>query len=393
MNNFFKTNIFSTGLAIFSMLFGAGNLIYPLKAGMISGQHFAAGFIAFSLTAVILPLLGLVSMILFDGDYYAFFGRLGRYAGGLFIFICMLVIGPVIAIPRIVTLSHSMTAPFMGTVWLSHVNPLTSFVFSILFLGVTFALTFRENKIVELVGKYISPLLLISLAIIIVKGFLSGSSIITTQESTGVIIKKNLMLGYETLDLLGTIFFCSIVLHILRNTMDIQFERNHRYRAIVGLKAGLIGVSLLAIVYVGMSLVALYHGHGLEASGQLFSMLSFKILGGHGAIIIAVAVLMACLSTSIALTAVVAEYLQQEVFKNKTSYFVGLILVCLLSIPLSTMGLDGVLGLTGGPLVYILYPMLIALTLCNIAYKLFGFNYIKLPVLATFIISLISYWL
>ncbi len=394
MNNFFRSNIFSTGLAIFSMLFGAGNLIYPLKAGMISGQHFAVGFTAFGITAIILPLLGLVSMILFDGDYYAFFGRLGRYAGGFFIFLCMLIIGPLIAIPRIVTLSHAMLAPFMGGLWLSHINIVTSFIFSLLFLGITFALTYRENKIVDLVGKYISPALLGSLLIIIIKGFMTGSSIIMTPESTASVVKKNLMLGYETLDLLGTIFFCSIVLHILRNTMDIQFERNHRYRAIVGLKAGLIGVSLLAIVYIGMSLIALYHGHGLDASsGQLFSNLSFKVMGGHGAIVVAVAVFMACLSTSIALTAVVAEYIQEEVFLNKVSYITGLSLVCLLSIPLSTMGLDGVLALTGGPLVYILYPTLIALTLCNIAYKLFGFNYVKLPVLATFIFSLVSYWL
>ena len=121
-------------------------------------------------------------------------------------------------------------------------------------------------------------------------------------------------------------------------------------------------------------------------------MLAFRILGNGGAFIVGTAVLMACFSTSIALGAVVGEYMQLHLLNRKISYELSLLVVLLLCIPLSTIGLDDVRSLTGGPLVYIGYPAVIALTFCNIAYKLFGFKPVKIPVAATFIIALVSYF-
>lgn len=160
----------------------------------------------------------------------------------------------------------------------------------------------------------------------------------------------------------------------------------------IGLKAGALGVTLLAIVYIGMSMLSMYHGHGMDANGELFRELAYKVLGTQGALIVGTAVLMACLSTSIALSAVVGEYFQLTVFNKKTSYIVSLIIVLLLCIPLSTFGLNYVLELTGGPITYIGYPVLIALTFCNLGYKLFDFNSVKIPVALTFLIALISYF-
>src|SRR2546428_785494 len=106
-------HIITVALAIFSMFFGAGNLLYPLKVGIHAGTNTFFGLLGFIITAVFLPLAGLIAMILFDGNYELFFGRLGQRVGNFIIFISMIVIGPIIAIPRIVTLSHTMTAPFL----------------------------------------------------------------------------------------------------------------------------------------------------------------------------------------------------------------------------------------------------------------------------------------
>src|SRR5581483_10785022 len=172
MKKFFGSTTVVTGLAIFSMLFGAGNLMYPLKAGMVSGEHFLLGMLGFSITAVCLPVAGLLSMILFDGNYEAFFNRLGKIPGQLMIFACMMIIGPMLAIPRITTLSHTMMAPFMPI--LNTITPVNSFIFSLVFLGITFLAAFRENKIVEILGNFISPALLAALGIIIVKGLMTA---------------------------------------------------------------------------------------------------------------------------------------------------------------------------------------------------------------------------
>jgi LIVCS family branched-chain amino acid:cation transporter len=120
---------------------------------------------------------------------------------------------------------------------------------------------------------------------------------------------------------------------------------------------------------------------------------AFRVSGIYGTILIATAVLMACLSTAIALAAVVGEYTQITLFKNRISFIQALLLVLVTSLPLSIAGLGQVMKITGGPLVYIGYPVIIALTVCNIAYKLFGFTWVKLPVFATFTLALISYYL
>jgi LIVCS family branched-chain amino acid:cation transporter len=391
MKKLFSSTTVVTGLAIFSMLFGAGNLMYPLTVGITSGDQTWLGMLGFFLSAVCLPVMGLIGMILFDGNYERFFGRLGHIPGSIMIFICMMIIGPMLAIPRITTLSHIMIAPFMP--FLNEITPLNSFIFSLIFLGITFLATYRENKIVEILGNFISPALLVSLAIIIIKGIASAQSTTHVDTPPAQIFSDNLIRGYETLDLLGALFFAAIVLNILKNTLGQQISQNPRLLAWVGLKAGLLGVTCLGAVYMGMSILGAYHGHGLATAnaGELFREISFRILGAHGAFIIATAVLMACLSTAIALSAVVAEYAQFTIFRNKVNFVTALIITLLACIPLSIGGLGQILKLTAGPLIYIGTPILIAITVCNILYKLFGFKYIKLPVAVTAILAALSY--
>lgn len=388
MNHSERSHTISVGLAIFSMLFGAGNLMYPLAVGMESGNMMGIGIIGFLLTAICLPLIGLIAMILYDGNYDIFFGRLGNLVGKIAIFICMLVIGPIIAMPRIVTLSHIMIAPFLPEA-LQGISLLSSFIFALFFLGITYLGAFRESKIVDILGNYISPALLISLCIIIIKGFFSAQESITVTTSAWQILSKNLIRGYETLDLLGAIFFCSIVISILKEKLHGKTKE----MIITGFKGGLLGLSLLGIVYVGMSILGAYHGHGIiEHAGQLFSIISFRVMGQYGAAVVATAVFMACLSTSIALSAVLAEYTQNTLCGKKISFVPALVLVLISCIPLSTAGLGEVLQLTAGPLVYVGYPCLITLCICNIAYKTIGFKSVKIPVIITALCSVFSYY-
>jgi len=383
MKKLFQSEAISVGLAIFSMFFGAGNLMYPIKAGMESGcNRFGVGMLGFLITSIALPLLGLIGMILFEGDYKKFLFRLGKVPGYILLISLMLILGPMIAMPRIVTLSYTMMSPFLPGISL--------IAFTIMFLSITFLLTFRESQIVNLLGKVISPVLVISLAIIITKGLLVCGDSTRSVASASDVFKQNFWRGYETLDLLGAIFFSSIILHLLK--MNFKKESNKKL-AFLGLKAGMIGLVLLAVVYVGLGLLGMLHGIGLEGinAGELFKEVSFRVLGSWGAIIISTAVFMACLSTAIALSAVVAEFFQLELFKNKISFSNSLLIVLLSCLPLSLYGLDRVLGLTAGPITFIGYPILISLTLLNIAYKLFNFKPVKIPVLVVTILTIVAY--
>ncbi|MCK5632495.1 branched-chain amino acid transport system II carrier protein [bacterium] len=388
-----KAVVISSGLAIFSMFFGAGNLMYPIKTGIISGTNNFFGISGFLITAVLLPLFGLVAMILFNGNYKEFFGRLGA-AGKPVTIICMIVIGPLVAIPRIVSVAHVMMAPFLPIKLLQGSSTGSLLAFSILFLGITFLGSFKENKIVDVLGYVISPLLVASLGVLIFMGFLSAGPTLPASAPAWNVFKLNLIRGYGTLDLLAAIFFASIVLGILKDKLGTGTAKSLKKLAYIGLKAGVIGTGLLGLVYIGQSYLGAHFGAGLSSlnEGQAFREIVFRVLGHYGAAIVGSASMLACFSTSIALGAVIAEYLQKEVFYNKVGYVASLTLVLLASMPLAIYGLDAVLKLAGGPLTYVGYPALIVLTFCNIAYKLFNFKPVKVPVLATFILALAAYF-
>lgn len=132
-------------------------------------------------------------------------------------------------------------------------------------------------------------------------------------------------------------------------------------------------------------------GSHMQAWMKFFLAIFYKVVGTHSALLIGIPVLAACLSTATALSAVFAEYIQYTLSRNRIGYIPALAIALLACLPLSTFGLTQVLLLTAGPIVYIGYPMLITLTMCNIAYKLFGFKWVKIPVLLTLVIALVSY--
>ncbi len=386
MRNILQSTVFTTGLAIFSMLFGAGNLMYPIKAGLNSGDHFVVGILGFLCTAAALPLIGLVGIIYFNGNYKSFFHRLGVIPGNLLIGCCMAIIGPCYVMSRIVSVCHGMLAPFLP-------EALTIVTFSILFCALTFLATVKETKVIQLLGNLISPALLISLGVILVKGILHPQALVTVNTPVWEIFTQQAVLGYQHLDLLGTIFFGSIVLGILKTTAASSTDYDLKSLAKTGLQAGLLGCFLLTVVYVGMGLLGAFYGQGLENHdvAQLFSIISHKILGAQGALVIATAVAMACFSTIIALAAVLAEYIQHDVSQNKLGYVQSLAVTLLLTTVISWNGL-GQLAAYAEPIINTLYPLLITLTFVNIAYKLWNFKPIKIPVLITLIVSMYLNW-
>ena len=386
MKQFSRSQTIIIGLTIFSMFFGAGNLIYPLKLGVKAGEKNFFAIIGFMLTGIVLPLLGLIAIILFNGDYKAFFYRLGKIPGSLFILFCMLAIGPLIAMPRIVALSYIMVAPFIGNISLP--------LFTLIFLGITFLGTYKENNILTILGCVISPLLLFSLLIIIIKGLLVHGEMSHTVFNNNInLFLQSIKVGYTTLDVLGALFFSSVVITILKENLPNNSPQSLKLLAAMGFKSGTIGVGLLAIIYLGISYIGVYHGNGLEHlnEGELFSVLSFRILGSWGAIIIAFAILMACYSTIIALSAVVAEYLQKIVLTDKISHIQSLLVVLSIAGIVANFGLSKILYFST-PCIEIVYPSLIMLMFCNIAYKLGTIKIVKIPVLLTLITSCIAYY-
>ncbi|MBP9765208.1 branched-chain amino acid transport system II carrier protein [Candidatus Babeliales bacterium] len=376
------------GLAIFTMLFGAGNIIYPVKAGVLAGSKNCIGILGFLLTGVLLPILGLVSMILFDGDYKAFFGRIGRIPGFIAIAFCMFIIGPMLVMPRCVTVPFAMLSPLFPSVSL--------IAFSILFCAIAFLVTYKESKLLDILGKYMSWILIGSLGSIVVLGLYNAQTMAYQPMPTYLIFLDQVLQGFQTLDLIGALFFAYIIVRLIK--LNTTPDMDSKKIALLCLKGGIVAGAFMTAFYLGFSFLGAYYAHlvNLNMNGaEIFGTIALHIIGMKASIILVVAVLMACFSTLVALAAVFSEYLRKDLFHNKISYIQSLTITLITTAIISNFGLSNILY-WAEPVINFGYPIIVTIALCNAAYKLFGFTQIKIPVLLTTIamiyIQLKSYW-
>lgn len=376
----------TTGVAIFTMFFGAGNLMFPLKVGSLAGTKVLIAALGFVITAVLLPILGIICSLLFYGDYNAFFDRIGKVPGTVLIFLCMLMIGPLIVMPRIVAFSYEIARP--------HIPAISLLLFSVLFVALTFVLTYRPNKIITLLGSVIGPLKLGLLLVIIIKGLITGKSLQPVTELAVSIFGKSLVYGYGTLDLLGAIFFGSMIYSVLKKNLAEEAVKSTSTVLRVALQGAAIGTLVLGAVYVALQFLGALHGADLAActEGEIFSTVCMRIIGPQGALLTAAAVIVACLSTLIALSTVLAQYVSETLSSKRIGYVTALMLVLGFTLIPANLGLGKLLEWSR-PLINVMYPILIILTICNTAYKLFGFRWVKTPVLITLLGALYTVFL
>lgn len=376
-----KSHVLATGFAMFSMLFGAGNIVFPLALGQFAQDKNFFAILGLLITAVGVPFLGLIGMTLYEGDYKKFFSRLGEVPGFFIAAIILGLIGPFGAIPRCIALSYSTVHVYLPYISLP--------LFSLISCLVIFAFTVRRAKIVDLLGYILTPLLLISLTIIIIKGLGTAPEIPAAGHDKLAIFIKGLKDGYQTMDLLGAFFFCSVVLVSLKKDVDMTHPQHAKQILHLALKASFIGALLLASIYVGFSYVTAAYSPMLTGISRdaLISEITLRVLGPYAGIVVCMAVALACLTTAIALSAVFAQFIHKDVSHGKLKYAYALILTLAVSFFISTLQFDGIAKILA-PILQLFYPALIVLSMMNILYKLYGIRSVKVPVLATFVISL-----
>lgn len=381
--HYFKSTTATTGFAMFAMFFGAGNVVFPLAVGQYAQDGNVYAILGLLITAVGVPFLGLLSMTLFKGDYQNFFGRVGKIPGFLIATAIIVLIGPLGALPRTVALSYSTTRMFIPDLSLPW--------FSAIACLIVFLLTIRKNRIVVIIGKFLTPLLLASLAVIIIKGLFTGHPTIASPHEPLETFLYGLSEGYKTMDLLGAFFFSSVIISSLQKAAKEEHEKSKFALAKMTMKASIIGAGLLAIVYCGFSyLAANWADHLSMTSPEYFlGSLALATLGPYAGIVACVAVAMACLTTAIALAAVSSEFIHYDLLRDKVSYSFSLIVTMVTTFLVSILDFTGIMEFLA-PILEICYPALILLSILNIAYKLWGFKMVKIPTAALFALSLWS---
>ena len=338
-------DIIVVGFALFSMFFGAGNVIFPPYLGMESGPQWLLGFSAYFIADIGLALLG-VFALLRVGSSEAVTLRLGKIPAELLMCAIILCIGPMVAIPRTSATTFEMAiAP--------NIPDVSPVLFSVLFFALILALCIKESAVVDIVGKVLTPLLLVGLFAIIIKGIVTPLGEIAALPQIANAAVTGIKAGYQTMDALAALPFGIIV---LQSVTAKGYDSGRKQFRVVGGAAVLAGVLLLCVymglAYLGATVSAQYTSDIGRA--QLIMALVEALMGKVGVILFGVVVGLACVTTAIALTSSAAAYFA-ELCRGKVSYKLFVIAICVFSAVVSNLGLDRIVAVAA-PVLDVIYP-------------------------------------
>ena len=345
------------GFALFAMFFGAGNLIFPPFLGHAVGDGYIIAIIGFVITGVGLPLLAIIACSKGDGTFETMASKIGPKFAIIFTTLLFIAIGPMLGIPRTAATTYELAInPLLP--WLS------PFISMIIYFSINLFFVLKRSTVIDTIGKYLTPTLIVILSFIIIKGFISPIGEVITTNYTNV-FSSSFLEGYQTMDALAALLFATIV---TKNITSKGYKKNEIIPMTI--KASLVAVVGLAFVYGGLTYI------GAQTTTiaptditktSLLLLIAQKILGDLGGTIIGLAMSLACLTTSIGLLTAGSEFFE-KVSKGKFKYKYNAIIISIISIVIGSLGVDNIVVISG-PILNILYPVAITLIITTLLDK------------------------
>ncbi|MBO0962249.1 branched-chain amino acid transport system II carrier protein [Neobacillus sp. MM2021_6] len=379
---------FIIGVMLFALFFGAGNLIFPAGLGQVAGTNIWMAIGGFLITGIGLPFLGILAMG-FSGskNLQELAGRVHPVYGIIFTSLLYLTIGPFFAAPRTGAVAYDIgIAPVVGERF-GHAGLI---IFTCVFFIVTLWFSLNPAKIVDNVGKILSPgiiiLLLVLLVMVVVKPV--GSIGVPQESYVNGAFMKGLMEGYNTMDALASLVFGIIVINAIRS-MGITSTRGI---LTASAKSGIVAIVFLGIIYVGIAYLGATstEAFGLfDTGGPVLGKAASYYFGSVGTVMLSIVIILACLTTSIGLMTACGEYFH-TIFP-KVSYKVWVVFFSLVSFAVANFGLSNIIHFSI-PVLMLLYPLAIALMLLTFLSKIFHHSRIVYAsaITVTFMISVID---
>lgn len=356
------------GMMLFALFFGAGNLIFPAQLGQYAGTEVGIAILGFLITGVGLPLLGILAIgYSKSNDLQDLSSRVHPIYGILFTSLLYLTIGPFFALPRTGAVAYEVgIAPFvssgsMGTMLL---------IFTIVFFGISLLISLNPSKIVDSIGKFLSPAILVTLAVLLVAAFFAPMGKMEAPQGGYLdnAFMTGFLEGYNTMDALASLVFGIIVIAAIRK-MGVNSPKGVLSAT---LKSGLVAAALLAIVYTGIALLGATSTSTLglmETGGPVLSGASAHYFGTFGALLIAVIITLACLTTAVGLIVANSEFFHK--LTPKISYKVYVVIFSVFSLIVANAGLSNIITYSI-PVLMFLYPLAIVLILLAFTSPLFN---------------------
>ena len=344
------------GFALFAMFFGAGNLIFPPFLGVISGSNWLIGFGGFILSDVGLALLAIIAAAKCNGEVDKVLSRSGKKLGIMLGSAIMICLGPLLAIPRTAATTFEMG-----------ISPLfdgfSPVLFSIIFFAMTFILTIKPPKVVDVIGQFLTPALLIALGVLIVMGIISPLGEMNTNIISENLFAEGVKQGYQTMDALGAVALSTVIISSLSN----KGYKNENQKIKLTLKAGIVAAIGLILVYGGLTYlgatVSTMYGQDVVQT-TLIVEITESLLGKPGKVILAIIVMLACLTTAIGLTSATAQFFEKTT-NGKLKYELIVTIVCIFSAIVSNFGVNTIIKFSA-PILDIIYPATIILVIMTL---------------------------
>ena len=358
------TDIMICGFALFAIFFGAGNLIFPPYLGVISGNNWGIANIAFLLSDPLLPILGVIVTALLGGQATDLGKRVSKHFSIIIGAISIILIGPLFAVPRTGATTHEIFVQ-------SFVPTAPQWITSLIFFGLTLYIAIHSHTVIDAIGKYLTPILLIILLLVFIAAVVQPNAGLQTTTSAGL-FSQSFKEGYQTMDALGAALMAGVVISDL--TRRGYTEKKEQHQMMFGV--GIVSFILLALVYSSLTYagatVSTVYDSTIQRPALLIGLIE-QLLGSFGKVAMGIAVSFACLTTSVGLITTCGHYFS-TLTNGKLEYKKIVVVSVVISFLLSLLGVDALLQLAV-PVLSAIYPMVIALIFLSIFDRYIVYNW------------------